>query len=261
MRSPRPGVRAEKSARDRLIRLAATHPTWALGFEDEVWWSRLAQPGPTRLGGARPAAPAGRAGGREGRPGSEGAGVLWPAGPLGERAGRRPAEAVWLRFVAGRPRERRDDRSFWPGAAPSWRQRARRPCCWCGTTPPGTSVGWCATGSARIIGRRRPPAGAYGSSTAICRLRARGSTPSSPSGRMANGAWSKVPGWLTAAELRTRVCATFDCPEEELLGLPGRARCSSSHTRRGCLILHWGPRPRDSHADARAGQRRRPDRA
>jgi transposase len=37
-------VRAEKSARDRLIRLAATHPEWALGFEDEVWWSRLARP-------------------------------------------------------------------------------------------------------------------------------------------------------------------------------------------------------------------------
>jgi len=41
---PRPGVRAEKSARDRLIRLAATHPSWALGFQDEVWWSRLAAP-------------------------------------------------------------------------------------------------------------------------------------------------------------------------------------------------------------------------
>ncbi len=41
---PRPGVRAEKSARDRLIRLAATHPSWALGFQDEVWWSRLARP-------------------------------------------------------------------------------------------------------------------------------------------------------------------------------------------------------------------------
>jgi len=27
-----------------LIRLAATHPTWALGFQDEVWWSRLAHP-------------------------------------------------------------------------------------------------------------------------------------------------------------------------------------------------------------------------
>ncbi len=27
-----------------MIRLAASHPTWALGFEDETWWSRLAQP-------------------------------------------------------------------------------------------------------------------------------------------------------------------------------------------------------------------------
>jgi hypothetical protein len=41
---PRPRVRPEKRARDRLIRLAATHPTWVLGFQDEVWWSRLARP-------------------------------------------------------------------------------------------------------------------------------------------------------------------------------------------------------------------------
>ena len=27
-----------------MIRLATNHPTWALGFADEVWWSRLAQP-------------------------------------------------------------------------------------------------------------------------------------------------------------------------------------------------------------------------
>lgn len=40
----RPGVPAEKRLRDRLIRLAARHPDWALGFADEVWWSRLAQP-------------------------------------------------------------------------------------------------------------------------------------------------------------------------------------------------------------------------
>jgi hypothetical protein len=26
------------------MRLARTQPTWALGFADEVWWSRLAQP-------------------------------------------------------------------------------------------------------------------------------------------------------------------------------------------------------------------------
>ncbi len=40
---PGPGVREEKSARDQL-RLAAAHPEWVLGFEDEVWWSRFEQP-------------------------------------------------------------------------------------------------------------------------------------------------------------------------------------------------------------------------
>jgi hypothetical protein len=41
---PRPGVPAKKRWRDRLIRLAQTHPEWLLGFEDEVWWSRVTQP-------------------------------------------------------------------------------------------------------------------------------------------------------------------------------------------------------------------------
>ena len=41
---PRPGVRTEKRQRDRLIGLAESHPEWALGFEDETWWSRFEQP-------------------------------------------------------------------------------------------------------------------------------------------------------------------------------------------------------------------------
>jgi hypothetical protein len=40
----RSGISAKKKARDRLIRLASTHPDWVLAYEDEVWWSRLAQP-------------------------------------------------------------------------------------------------------------------------------------------------------------------------------------------------------------------------
>ena len=28
-----------------MIRLAQTQPGWALGFQDEVWWSRVSQPG------------------------------------------------------------------------------------------------------------------------------------------------------------------------------------------------------------------------
>ena len=34
----------EKKWRDRLIARAFGHPDWVVGFQDAVWWSRLAQP-------------------------------------------------------------------------------------------------------------------------------------------------------------------------------------------------------------------------
>ena len=34
----------KKKRRDQLIQRAMAQPSWALGFGDEVWWSRLAQP-------------------------------------------------------------------------------------------------------------------------------------------------------------------------------------------------------------------------
>lgn len=53
---PRSSVRPKKRRRDWLIRLAARHPDWVLGFEDETWWTRVKQPSlhtwtdePTRL--------------------------------------------------------------------------------------------------------------------------------------------------------------------------------------------------------------------
>lgn len=42
--SPDPEYLRKKHRRDSLIRLTLAHPNWALGFGDEVWWSRLAQP-------------------------------------------------------------------------------------------------------------------------------------------------------------------------------------------------------------------------
>jgi DDE superfamily endonuclease len=86
--------------RDRLIRLARTHPDWALGFADEVWWSRVAQP-------------AVRAWTATGQP----LRLVERAVATGERkalacyglllrtwaAATAPAEALWLRFVDGRP--------------------------------------------------------------------------------------------------------------------------------------------------------------
>jgi transposase len=42
--SPDPAYARKKKRRDQLIHRALAQPTWALGFGDEVWWSRLAQP-------------------------------------------------------------------------------------------------------------------------------------------------------------------------------------------------------------------------
>jgi hypothetical protein len=40
----RSGVHKKKSRRDRLISLTEFNEDWVLGFEDEVWWSRVALP-------------------------------------------------------------------------------------------------------------------------------------------------------------------------------------------------------------------------
>ena len=42
--SPDPAYARKKKRRDQVIQRAMAQPTWALGFGDEVWWSRLAQP-------------------------------------------------------------------------------------------------------------------------------------------------------------------------------------------------------------------------
>jgi transposase len=42
--SPDPDYSRKKNRRDSLIRLVQAHSSWILGFLDEVWWSRLAQP-------------------------------------------------------------------------------------------------------------------------------------------------------------------------------------------------------------------------
>src|SRR5258708_34585246 len=41
---PRAAVPTKKNARDRLIAWASTQSHWAIGYLDEVWWSRFALP-------------------------------------------------------------------------------------------------------------------------------------------------------------------------------------------------------------------------
>jgi hypothetical protein len=81
-----------------LIRRAAGHPDWALGFEDEVWWSRLAQPAlHAWTAGGRPLqlveqAPA------KNDPDPKALACYGLLVRPGDRA-----EELWLRFVEGRP--------------------------------------------------------------------------------------------------------------------------------------------------------------
>jgi hypothetical protein len=44
MSSPDPNYARKKRQRDRLICRAETRAEWVVGFQDEVWWSRFAQP-------------------------------------------------------------------------------------------------------------------------------------------------------------------------------------------------------------------------
>jgi hypothetical protein len=90
---PRSGVCTKKRRRDWLIRLAAGHSDWVLGFGDETWWTRLARPAlhtwsdePLRLVEQSVA---------KDDPGPKALacyGLLLPV-----------ADEVWVRFVDGRP--------------------------------------------------------------------------------------------------------------------------------------------------------------
>jgi transposase len=100
--SPDPEYARKKARRDRLIRLVNRHPEWLLGYEDEVWWSRLAQPTlrawqaedqPLRLVEQTVA---------RADPGPK---ALACYGLLARyrNTQQRRTEAMWLRFVDGRP--------------------------------------------------------------------------------------------------------------------------------------------------------------
>ena len=100
--SPDPEYARKKARRDRLIRLAQAHPDWLLGFEDEVWWSRLAHPAlHAWQDEARPLRLVEQAVARDDPDPKAIAcyGLLTRAWD----ADRRRAEELWLRFVDGRP--------------------------------------------------------------------------------------------------------------------------------------------------------------
>ena len=215
---PRSGVRAEKSARDRLIRLVATHPTWVLGFEDEVWWSRLAQPAlhswaeadqPLRLVEQVIAKddPDPKALACYGL-------LLRGVAPTGGWE-----EQAWLRFVAGRPVSARTTEFL------AW-------CCGklAAAGKEALLLGWdnAPWHISRAVRQwlrahnRQVKATGRGVRILNCYLPIKSPWLNPIEPKRAHGKRRVVEParLLTAAELRARVCAAFDCPDEDLLGLP-----------------------------------------
>jgi len=197
--------------------LAAAHPNWALGFADEVWWSRLAQPHlhawtaaehPLRLveQTVAPTDPDPKA--------------LACYGLLLRHAGQtEQAEAVWLRFVAGRPVSAITTQFL----------------DWCGTKLEALGVpvwvliwdnaswhisravrGWIRTHN-RAVKRD-----GHGVRLLVCCLPVKSPwlNPIEPKWVHSKRAIVEPTRCLTADELAERVCAYHGCPHEPHLTLP-----------------------------------------
>jgi transposase len=100
--SPDPQYLLKKKARDRLIAWASQQPTWAIGFEDEVWWSRFALPRMHAWQDKEHPAHLVEKSKKKSDPDPKALacyGVLWQEGPVDNPA----RQKMSLRFVNGRP--------------------------------------------------------------------------------------------------------------------------------------------------------------
>jgi transposase len=201
-----------------LLRLIATHPTWAVGFEDEVWWSRLAQPAlHTWAAPDQPVRLIERAVAKDDPDPKAlacyGLLVRWAA-PDSRRA-----EATWLRFVAGRPVSARTTEFLaWCCGKLAAMEKEALLLVW-DNAPWHVSRAvrqWIRAHNQRVKHRGQ------GVRIVNCYLPIKSPWLNPIEPKWAHGKRRVVEParLLTAAELRARVCAAFDCPDTDLLGLP-----------------------------------------
>jgi len=205
------------------MRLALAHPDWALGFEDEVWWSRLAHPAlhawadpdrPLRLveqavakGDPDPKALA-----------CYGLLVRWwqdgAAAPCHEQA--------WLRFAAGRPVSAVTTGFLdWCCAKLAAAGKAALLLVW-------DNASWHSSKEVRTWIRahnRRVRQAGTGVRLVVCPLPIKSPWLNPIEAKWAHGKRKVVEPdrLLTARELAERVCAVFDCPYEPHLPIPEKA--------------------------------------
>jgi hypothetical protein len=211
----RSGVRPKKRQRDRLIALAEQQPDWVLGFADEVWWSRVAQPALHTWAGADQPLRLVEQTVAHDDPDPQ---ALACYGVLLRRPTPVP-EAVWLRFVDGRPVSALTTQFLdwcctklhaagvrvwallWDNA--SWHvSKAVRT--------------WIRTHNQQVKQQRR------GVRLLVCYLPVKSPwlNPIEPKWVHTKRAIVEPARLLTSTELAERVCAYQDCPHEPHLPLP-----------------------------------------
>ena len=128
--SPDPLYERKKGRRDRLMEVAGADPEWAVGFEDECWWSRVALP--TLNAWTEEGKPPRLIQRSVAKDDPEPKAISCYGLYLPE------LDETWLRFVDGRPVSSITTR-FLEWCCEKLEALGKKVCCSSGTTPPGMS--------------------------------------------------------------------------------------------------------------------------
>jgi DDE superfamily endonuclease len=211
----RASLDAKKKRRDRLIQRAMAQPTWALGFGDEVWWSRLAQPDQQSWTEAEATHKLQELT----RPPDdlEPTALAWYG--LLVRPGPQQMDQMWRRFVAGRPVSAVTlDFLAWCAAQLAAQGFTALLVIW-------DNASWhCSHAVQRWIRQHHQQVkrGALGVRLVVCRLPSKSPwlNPIEPKWVHGKRAVSEADRLLSADELEARVYAYYGCEREAHLVMP-----------------------------------------
>jgi transposase len=198
-----------------LIQRALAHPLWALGFGDEVWWSRLAQPNQHRWieAGAKCKLQ------ELTRPKADPEPQALACYGLLVRQPSPPTEQMWLRFVAGRPVSAVTiDFLAWCSARLAAQGFTALLVIW-------DNASWHRSAAVRRWLRQhnqQVKQGAVGARLVVCPLPSKSPwlNPIEPKWVHGKRAVSEPDRLLRADELEARVCAYYHCGHEAHLVMP-----------------------------------------
>ena len=198
-----------------MTALAEQRPGWAVGYEDETWWSRTARPAlHAWTDGAPPrqVEQAAATGGPDPK-------ALACYGLLARTGGGAPEE-VWLRFVDGRPVSAVTTAFLeWCSARLAARGVATWVLVW-------DNAAWHASKEVRgWLGEHNRRAHREGGVRLVpCFLPSKSPwlNPIEPKWVHGKRRVAEPARLLTATELEERVCAAFDCPTTDRLAIPNK---------------------------------------